>query len=242
MKPTTYSLDFEALEARVMINCQTCGNPFEAGRYLGSLGPVHCEPCIDRTESRANAERDALLGKNLTHRWDSLCPKQFMTEKEGGPTDEIRMFREQPLFANAMRWQFGAQGLLLVGGTGRCKTRIAWRLLRRQFDEGRKVQAITAVRFDIEALEYMRTNGFKGWFDRLAEADVLLIDDLGKGRFTDAVESRFFGLIDERTAACRPCIITSNDDGASLEARMSEHRGAATIRRLRDCCEVITFS
>lgn len=84
--------------------------------------------------------------------------------------------------------------------------------MRRLFEEGRKIQFIHAVRFDIEAVEFMRTGGFKSWFDLLVSAD-FLFDDVGKGRFTDAVESRFFGLIDERAASCRPCVITSNDTG-----------------------------
>lgn len=238
---SAYQLNLDAPPCFVTTSCQDCGRTFEAFRAFESFGPTRCEICIDRIEAEANEKLDDLQRKDLSDRWQSICPAQFMTMSEGGVTDEARLRRDQPLYDAVMRWRFGPRGLLLIGETGRCKTRIAWRLMRRLFDEGRRVRAISAVRFDIEALEYMRTQGFKRWFDSLIEADVLFVDDIGKGRLSDAVESRFFGLIDERTANCRPCIITSNDDGPSLAARMSEHRGPATIRRLRDNCDVIVF-
>lgn len=227
-------------EVRITTHCQTCGAEFKARRFFGGFGAVHCDCCMDESEARSNSERQAASQTSRKAVWESLCPPLFRSLDEGGLTDTRRLMLEQSECARVLRWQYGERGLLLVGETGRCKTRVAWRLLRRLFDEGRSIKALTAVRFDIETQE-LAGRGYKGWFDGLIKVDVLFLDDIGKGKFTDLVESRFFALLDERAANCKPCIITSNDNGAALAERMSDHRSAPIIRRLREFCEPIVF-
>jgi DNA replication protein DnaC len=187
-------------------------------------------------------ERNATTKARREH-WKELCPVEFRTpDEDGGHTDVNRLRLEQAKFAEAMSWTYGKRGLLLVGPSGTCKTRVMWRIVRREFDAGRKVIAMKAHRFGIEAVERQMTKGFAQWFNELARAPLLFIDDLGKGKFTDAVESHFFGLIDERTEHNRPIVITTNSTGTALAARMSEDRGEPIVRRLKDYCDSVVFN
>jgi len=228
--------------------CATCGNQFASAlATLSGIGSwfqqLHCPPCQDARRAAAEAaERDA-AAKARRERWKELCPVEFRTpEEDGGATDVNRLRLEQAGFGDALSWKYGPRGLLLVGPSGVCKTRIAWRIVRREFDAGRRVVAMKAHRFGLEAVELQTTRGFKDWFDRLVRAPLLFVDDLGKGRFTDAVESHFFGLIDERTERGRPLIVTTNSTGGALASRMSADRGEPIVRRLRDYCDAVVFN
>jgi DNA replication protein DnaC len=64
---------------------------------------------------------------------------------------------------------------------------------------------------------------------------LLVIDDLGKERLTQRMESDLFAIIDERTSNKRSTIITTNYNGSGLSDRFSNgETGSAIIRRLKD--------
>lgn len=227
--------------------CATCGQQFDSilvttpglGCYFQRL---HCDPCQDRLRAaKAETERSGQEQQRKAA-WATLCPSEFRTVEEGGNTCPNRLRLEQPDFAKAMSWKFGGRGLLLIGPSGTCKTRVAWRIVRREFEAGRRVMAMKAHGFGIECVERRTSKGgFADWYRQLVRVPLLFIDDLGKGRFTDDVESQFFGLIDERTENGRPLIITSNSTGNALKERMSADRGEPIIRRLRDYCDSVVF-
>jgi DNA replication protein DnaC len=76
---------------------------------------------------------------------------------------------------------------------------------------------------------------------RAHRAEILFIDDIGKEKYTERVESEFYDLIETRTAHLRPILWTANTSGAGLEAMMSPDRGAPILRRLREFTEIITL-
>lgn len=221
-----------------------CGAQFTATLIeFGDRRPYrlqkHCPTCAAKVRAAIEADTARDKAKTLKYEWDAICPIEFRTIEEGGKTDVDRLRREQPLFDKVMAWQFGARGQLLLGPTGTGKTRTAYRIGRRELEAGRKFTAIKGARFGIEAVDRQMSNGFREWFDHLVRVPVLLVDDFGKGRFSDAVEQHWFGLIDERTENGRPIIVTTNASATELRARMSEDRGAPLIRRLVDYCEII---
>lgn len=227
--------------------CATCGQQFQAvfttypglGECFAQLHCLACQETMRLKNEEAERSREAEARRK---QWAELCPPEFSSIEEGGETDPNRLRLEQPKFSEALSWRFGKTGLLLIGPSGTCKTRVAWRIVRREFEAGRKVMAMKAHGFGIECVE-RRTGkgGFLGWYQSLVRVPLLFIDDLGKGKFTDDVESHFFGLIDERTEHGRPLIITSNSTGNALKARMSEDRGEPIIRRLREYCQTVVF-
>lgn len=222
--------------------CVMCKKTFTYTVIHGfTFAPGVCTPCGEQRErDEASAAATAKANARATE-WNELCPVEFRTIEEGGKTDLVRMAVDQPGNIEVLDWKYGARGLLLIGPSGKCKTRIAWRLLRREWDSGRKVKAMKAHRFGIEAVALQMSHGFREWFDELVEVPLLLIDDLGKGRLTDAVESHLFGLLDERSENGRPVIVTTNSNGKDLVDKMSADRGEPIVRRLRDYCDVMTL-
>lgn len=234
--------DFETTPA----HCEKCGAAFEAKvwRIENRLWPLRtCDQCTAALCAAREAEGLARRTQEREERWATICPVEFrLTTESGGHTDEGQLNAEQPLVGQLMvEWQYGPRGLLLHGVTGRCKTRCAWRLLRREFDNGRRVKAIKGIRFGTDVQYYSLEGGLRGWLNSLIAADLLLIDDFGKGKFTDAAEAHLFAVVDERSEQGRPNIITTNDTAETLRKRMSDGRWEALIRRLHDYCQPFDF-
>ena len=100
---------------------------------------------------------------------------------------------------------------------------IAFAAARLQFDDNMKVR--------LTAIECLR---------RAREAQMLLIDDIGKeratssGEVTETVGDALHSLIEFRVSNKLPTIWTCNMDAAGLERRLGADRGGPTLRRLRD--------
>lgn len=90
------------------------------------------------------------------------------------------------------------------------------------------------------ALQY-RKESAEEWLEKVASVPILFFDDLGKLKLTERAETELFGVIDRRISNGLPLLATTNDSGDSLAARMTENRGPAMIRRLREFCDVIQF-
>ncbi len=76
----------------------------------------------------------------------------------------------------------------------------------------------------------------------IQDPDLLLLDDVFKGKLSDGLEQAIYSIISLRTENEKPTILTLNDVGETLLARMSPDRGPALVRRLREFCEMISFT
>lgn len=176
----------------------------------------------------------ACLKKDRINRWTTLCPPLYQD------TDPKRL--SPTLVSQVMAWRYGPQGLLLTGETGLGKSRLAWMLLRHLYiEEGIKPKAFDCVSFGHECSRRFRGDEADGeeWASGIAEARLVFFDDLGKLKLTERAEMELFGVIERRSANKLPIIATTNDTGDTLAARMTENRGPAMIRRLREFCQVI---
>ena len=83
------------------------------------------------------------------------------------------------------------------------------------------------------------------WLDHVCTADVLFIDDLFKGKMTEAQELAAIGVFERRTNHLLPVIVTMNSTGRMILDRMTEQgradRGEPLIRRMGEFCEVVKF-
>ncbi len=144
----------------------------------------------------------------------------------------------------AMDWKFESRGLILIGDTGLGKTRVAWELLRRVLIKDKKeihFKWFDAVAFGHDISRHYRDEDAEEWLEKVANVDLVFFDDLGKLKLTERAETELFGVIERRCANELPIIATTNDTGDSLAARMTDNRGPAMIRRLREFCQIIQF-
>lgn len=226
--------------------CEDCHVPFEGEGFFTDGVPRFvsqaCEPCIG---IRLQKQRDAAMEahrKARELRWAELCPLEYRLPSEcGGHTDLARLDVAQPGWQKLLDYKLGPRGLLIRGPTGRGKTRVTWRLLRMLWDQGQRISALTAGELDRQCRDAAGNFTLNSWFKRLATADVFFLDDLGKGHWTQATEAHFFDLVDERTRKGKPILVTTNDSGETLAARLSDDRAEPLIRRLRDYCECVNF-
>lgn len=164
-----------------------------------------------------------------------LMPEAFRETQRGQiPSERIRA---------AFDWEPSDKpGLLLHGTTGGGKTRAAWFVFNRiwlrdypkqaEFMQMRKVDKAIEKGFD------ERSHG--SVLEYLIEVPLLALDDLGKEKLTARVEADLFAIIDERTSNRRTTIITTNYNGAGLEARFTNaETGPAFVRRLKEFFTII---
>lgn len=134
-------------------------------------------------------------------------------------------------------------GLLFHGNSGVGKTRGLWEVVRRAWvKETEKSVNMKFMVLTMRKFEGMIEKGFQDKehaevIEGIINAKLLAIDDFGKERLTSRLASDFFAVIDERSTARRPTIITTNFNGSALIERFEnrdKETGVALIRRLKD--------
>jgi DNA replication protein DnaC len=226
------------------MTCQTCSAEFEP-KILSVLGvevfrQLHCPACIAEQERHLNAHWAAEHSKPVDHRetaWAAICPLEYRTTAEGGLTDAKRLAAECLRLREVVEWPGDGKGMLLEGETGKCKTRAAWRLLRRIHDNGGIVRALSSGGFGRGFADATGKHLRMEWFNDLAFSDILLIDDVGKSRWTAAVWGEFFEIIDSRGINGKPTVLTTNETTDSLGSKaraLDPELWDPLLRRLRE--------
>ena len=198
-----------------------------------TAAPSEPEPETWEQEQARRAQEDR------ARQFQEMCPTLYrQTDPARLPPDRL---------AKVLAWQYGPKGLLLVGPTGTSKTRCAWLLMRRLFqEERRRVMYFDGIGWGISVAQaYGEPDTTERWLDRLCRADVLFFDDLFKAKMTEAQEQALYGVFERRAAWLRPIIATMNSTGDMILARMTDNgradRGEPLLRRMREFCEVVTF-
>jgi len=216
--------------------CPNCGKQTKrlveevAGRMFSV--PVWCEKCVRSALASHNQER--MIG--LKRKWKALCPALYRA------TDPNHPAIDQELLSKIREWDpaiAGIEGIGLHGPTAGCKTRMMFLLLSDLHFRGINVAWVHSIELARASFEQFDSNAeiqkrARNLWKNAAGVKVLLIDDIGKERFTDAAEQNLYWLIERRILACKPTLWTSNASGAVLREFMSESRGPALTRRLAE--------
>jgi len=223
-------------------NCMTCNSKFDAEEVV-IMGKTisfqnYCEPCLEKSiaEAQQNAEQSRKDALNLAF-WESVPPLYQDTEIE----------RLNPILVReVLTWEFNPIGIGIRGKSGEQKTRAAVLLLHKMKLAGKSVNFLKATdvakyaaqqfsndkELQTEALKAIRT---------AHTCQVLLLDDIGKGRLSPAAEELLYDLLDKRSERKLPVIWTSNAVQGELHQMLSNDRGDAIIRRLSEFSKIITL-
>jgi chromosomal replication initiation ATPase DnaA len=223
--------------------CTTCHTPFPssalviAGREL--FRQRTCGACLEQETLSATRRRAAEAQHRREAEWLGICPATY---RDTHPSD-ARLNPQAIALASAWNAASGSRGFGLIGGTGAGKTRCAFLALRRAFEAGRRVFAISHARLARTAIEAYSGSEkervrAKSLLRRLTETDVLLLDDLGKPPSTERADAELEELIEARTSEGRPILWTANSSGQWLIERFGTERGEPLVRRLAEFCDV----
>lgn len=210
--------------------CHHCDTMVECRRIVAPF--VACDECIKKHDNEEKRKR-------YLKRWESICPERFRT------TDLNHADFPKAIYAKAKAEDPG-KSLFLYGPSGACKTRVAFLLLKQAILRDQLVGVLWP-----ERLSSLKTNFETTTFDRFAEYELLLLDDVlltacREPRLLDTVKQ----LIDVRMRHNRPSIITSQigEEGIKSGKEFGELKTAdieridALVRRLRQDCTVISFA
>ena len=212
-------------------SCVKCGASIEYQKIenFPDLKPTICEKC-------AAAQPATGVEADRTKAFQELCPPLYQDTDPNHAT-----LAGNPKLAEVVNWKYQPKGLVIRGSTRLGKTRAAWLLIKRLMLEGRSVKAMTCGEFARQAAENAG-DGARDWFDEMTKVDVLFVDDLGKSKLTERVESDLFDIIESRAANLKPCLFTTNFDGETLKGKMTNDRGDALISRIREFCQAVNFN
>jgi len=233
------------MNANDQIKCR-CGTVFtsrnenpDAPAYLCGL----CQECLDGHEA-IEAAKEAQRAKEREE-WTARNKIEVAASvAEATPELFRRTDITHPKF-NAAAWAKIEKHKLseetpwigFIGMTGRCKSRMAYLYATKEVDRLTGTwkatfafvssyeigDAVTRQYGDFEAKDKARS-----FLDKLRNVDVLLIDDLGKGRLTPAVASELFALMPNAPSPNTRCIGTMGTclRVESQYARYPQHRPA----------------
>jgi DNA replication protein DnaC len=112
------------------------------------------------------------------------------------------------------------------------KTHLQIAIAKELLQQGRAVLCISDVVFMHDLAQSKRYNDEGAVFYRLLggviEAEVLVWDDIGKSKYTEAKEELYYRIINERYRQRKPILFSSNED----ELTLSERVGEAAFSRL----------
>jgi DNA replication protein DnaC len=116
-----------------------------------------------------------------------------------------------------------------------------WTLLRRLLEQEHRVAVfLNAVRFRTGLQAAARDGATEEFVHRLVRADVLYWDDLGQTHLTGAASEMLLHLMEERTCAGTPILVTTQYSGEGMDAQFErKEMGQAIRRRLNEFCKVV---
>jgi DNA replication protein DnaC len=227
-----------------IIPCKECGTEFET-TWPGFID--RCDVCSEaaderirqQQQERAEAAHKASI-EALEHNITRETPPRFRA------TDIKHTSFNRKAWALIGKWNPTDEKpwLFLVGTTGGCKTRMAFLLARRiivdQANNGRKTTYLFGSSCDLSqaALDQFGKAEAKDAKDLLRKylhSDLVMIDDLGKGRLTPAVAAEVYAIIDHRHKHNLATIITANSMPDRIAEAMAPDMASPFAGRINEC-------
>jgi DNA replication protein DnaC len=209
--------------------------------------PRLCPQCTEKAIAANLRQARAKLREAITE----CTPARFQA------TDCTHPDFRQSLWQRVKRWRPTAERpwLGLIGPTGACKTRVGFMVFHEAaLDMIRagptpdimprcpSVAAVSAYQL-AQAVSELAGDAKKtaaDFLQRMARVRILLIDDLGKQRNTQATANHMFAILDSRHAENLCTIWTSNLSPQEIVAGMPEDMAAPLAGRIMECSTIIS--
>jgi DNA replication protein DnaC len=204
-------------------------------RYFPQV-KILCDDCDLKRIEMLQQEQAAEEQERRQEAFNTLCPPLYReSDAQRIPAAFLR---------ECEAWQYNPVGIGLVGPAGCGKTRAAWMLLKRLHMSGLRVYGITATGFAKACADQWHDNNqakamAEDTLTRCRRTKVLLLDDLGKNKFTERSELELFDLLEHRSSHEMPVIWTANAGRETLKQMLSSDRGEPILRRLSEFTNII---
>lgn len=204
---------------------------------MGMPFALPCESCSQKAEAewQAKLEQERLDG--YRRRFEAEVPPLYRDNDTSRFPDAWQKFRD---------WKpENGRGLILVGDTGKCKTRMVAEIVKRLIFDGIRCRFLRASTFaNVVRRQFSDQGGDEAreMLRNYQQVPVLVIDDIGKQASSPAIEEALFELVEFRIANLKSMIVTANATGKELEQMMSPDRGRPMVRRLREFCDAYTIN
>lgn len=210
--------------------CEQCrynAESFISSRYCNVF--LRCIPACAKYKVRIEQRRIAkLIGESgMGARFQM---RTFATFREDAATETAKRLAQT--FCADIKTNPRATGLMLIGPYGCGKTHLAAAILHRCAEDGTPGMFVVAPDLLAQIRSSYRTGD--GRADEIVDAakntPLLVLDDLGAEKASPWVQEQLYMLINHRYEHMLPTVITTNNDGAELEAEL----GRRTLSRLAE--------
>jgi len=187
-------------------------------------------------EERRRKIQNIFEGAKIPRRYASLDIKDFDTSRPGA---EDALKKVLQYIENIEENVKEGKGMVLWGGTGTGKTLLAVATLKAAMNRGYTglFQNAPELMYHFNST-YSTAETERDIIDALRNVDVLVLDDLDKGKWTEKVSERIYVIINARYGGVKPTLITTNLDPRSL----LELVGEPIFDRIRECSIFVGLS
>ena len=225
-----------------LVYCAACHTPRQRMMNLGErVFWVRCL-CRCQTEKR-EAEEAAARQREF---WDRVAAnrsvglsepalRQFTFANDKGYNPEIRVAKKYAEHWEEMERE--ASGLLFWGGVGTGKTYLAGCIANALLDQGVTVMMTNFSRV-LSDMPGMFSGDRNRYLDSFNRFRMLIIDDFGAERSSEFALEQVFNIIDGRTRARKPLIVTTNLSLPELKHPDSLAKARIYDRLLERCVPV----
>ena len=230
------------------LHCEVCHEPIEAEypeeiRHLfpeGKRRPRMCKCDRDRDDAeKAEQKRQEALMRIDELRREGMYSELYMESRFDRDDRRIeKVSRIVRKYAeNFAEYAEHNVGIMLWGGVGTGKTFYAACIANALIEQYCTVIMATVTDLVSELTEDYGKN--REWvLRRIAETDLLVLDDLGVERGTEYMQEHVYDIVNERCNANKPLIVTTNLSPSDMERETVDIK-RRTYDRVRACCSPI---